>query len=120
MTLSIGMITTDSTDPLPLAQWWAAALDGRIVADHEGWFVVIDTPSGTMAFQKVPAVTPGKNRIHVDFTVPDRLEAATDALLAAGAQLVARRSEGEDSWNTLADPQGNEFCVALGGSSTWP
>lgn len=112
MSLSIGMITTDSTDPLALAQWWADRLDGRVVAENEGWFVIIETPSGVMAFQKVDEVTPGKNRLHIDFTVQGSLSEATDLLIAQGASLVAERSEGESRWFTLLDPQGNEFCVA--------
>ena len=35
-----------------------------------------------------------------------------DRLLDAGATLVARRGEEHFRWVTLADPQGNEFCVA--------
>ena len=112
MSLAIGMITTDSTDPLPLAQWWAERLEGRVVAENDGWFVIIETPSGVMAFQKVDAVTPGKNRLHIDFTVEGSLSEAADLLIAQGASLLAERSEGENSWFTLADPQGNEFCVA--------
>lgn len=112
MSLSIGMITTDSTDPLPLAQWWADRLDGKVVAENEGWFVIIETPSGVMAFQKVDAVTPGKNRLHIDFTVTGSLSETTDLLIAQGASLLGERREGENRWFTLADPQGNEFCVA--------
>ena len=112
MSLAIGMITTDSTDPLPLAQWWAERLEGRVVAENDGWFVIIETPSGVMAFQKVDAVTPGKNRLHIDFTVEGSLSEATDLLIAQGASLLGERSEGENRWFTLADPQGNEFCVA--------
>ena len=92
-------------------------VDGRafprtVTAENDGWFVIIETPSGVMAFQKVDAVTPGENRLHIDFTVEGSLSEAADLLIAQGASLLAERSEGENRWFTLADPQGNEFCVA--------
>lgn len=60
---------------------------------------------------EVDEVTPGKNRLHLDLTAPD-LDAEVDRLLAAGASLVARRGDESFRWVTLADPQGNEFCVS--------
>ena len=46
------------------------------------------------------------------------LQAEVDRLLGAGATLVERR--GDDSFRrvTLADPHGNEFCVASTGDAT--
>ncbi|HYJ55035.1 MAG TPA: VOC family protein [Mycobacterium sp.] len=54
---------------------------------------------------------PGQGRLHVDFTVPD-LDAEVDQLIVAGASLVGRRGDENFHWVTLADPQGNQFCVA--------
>ncbi|PWD49496.1 glyoxalase [Serinibacter arcticus] len=112
MGLNLGMITTDSTDPVPLAHWWAGILDGEVLAENEGWFVVVSTPSGTLAFQKVDEVTPGKNRVHVDLVVDGDLDVEHARLVELGAASLGERSEGENRWFTLADPQGNEFCVA--------
>ena len=110
MTLTVGMVTIDSADPAPLAAWWAARLGAPISQENEGWFYVIDaTP--LLAIQKVDDPTPGKNRIHLDLNAPD-LDAARDELLAAGATLVAERGDASFRWITLADPQGNEFCIA--------
>ncbi|WP_108717671.1 VOC family protein [Miniimonas sp. S16] len=112
MTLAIGMITVDSTDPVPLAHWWARVLEGEVVAENEGWFVVVTTTAGTLGFQRVDAVTPGKNKVHLDLTTHEDLALVAGGLLAAGATLVGERAEGAARWFTLADPQGNEFCVA--------
>ena len=68
-------------------------------------------PPGLLSFQKVDDPTPGKNRIHLDLTADD-LEAEVDRLLGAGATLVGRRGDESFRWVTLADPDGNEFCVA--------
>ena len=113
MTLTPGMITTDSADPEPLATWWAEQTGASIAQNHGGEFIVVAGGSLQLllAFQKVPDATPGKNRIHVDFTAAD-LDAEVDRLVAAGASLVGRRGDENFHWVTLADPQGNQFCVA--------
>jgi hypothetical protein len=41
---------------------------------------------------------------------PDAKE--TSGLTARGAQFLHRASQGPHSWVTLADPEGNEFCVS--------
>jgi predicted enzyme related to lactoylglutathione lyase len=113
MTLTLGMITCDTTDPEPLAAWWAEQTGAQISATNDGWFVVVEggTLPVLLGFQKVPDPTPGKNKIHLDMTT-DNLDAEVDRLVAAGASIVGRRDAGDFHWVTLADPQGNEFCVA--------
>ena len=113
MTLTPGMITTDSGDPEPLATWWAEQTGASIAQNHGGEFIVVAGGSLQLllAFQKVPDATPGKNRIHVDYTASD-LDGEVDRLVAAGASLVGRRGDENFRWVTLADPQGNQFCVA--------
>lgn len=113
MSLTLDMITVDTTDPEPLAAWWAARFDAAITGTNDGWFVTVASGSLplTLAFQKVDDPTPGKNRLHLDCSGPD-LDGTIDALLAAGATLVERREMGGFHWVTLADPAGNQFCVA--------
>ncbi|MCB2175545.1 MAG: hypothetical protein KQH57_07030 [Actinomycetales bacterium] len=112
MALTIDAITIDSRDPRPLAEWWAAQLGGRITSD-DGQFVVVALPAGpAVTVQRVEDVTPGKNRLHLDLGAPDR-EAEVERLVAAGASLVAEHSlAGGFTWTVLADPDGNQFCVA--------
>ena len=113
MTLKLGMVTFDTHDPMAIAAWWAQATGGQIVEDNDGWFVIVAPGDAqpNLAFQKVEDPTPGKNRIHLDLNAPD-LDAARDDLLAAGATLVAERGDESFRWITLADPQGNQFCIA--------
>ena len=113
MALTIGSITVDSTDPLPLAQWWAERFGATITGTNDGWFVTVaggSVPS-QIAFQKVEAVTPGKNSWHLDLFATDR-KAEVAGLLAAGATTVDEHSIGDFTWTIMADPQGNVFCVA--------
>lgn len=115
MTLTLGMITIDTTDPSPLAEWWATQTGATVLEENDGWFVVLQLPGGPrLAFQKVDDPTPGKNRMHLDLVVPvGGLDAEAERLVDAGATLVAERSMGDDfRWVTLSDPDGNQFCVA--------
>jgi hypothetical protein len=112
MTLTLAMVTTDSTDPGPLAAWWAEQLGGTIVADNGGYYYMVQVPDGIMmSFQKVDDPSPGKNRLHLDLVSADR-PAEVQRLVAAGATKIADRDGGGFWWTTLADPAGNEFCVA--------
>lgn len=111
------MVTFDTADASRLGRWWADAFGGTVVEENEGWFVIVSLGEGQpmIAFQKVDDPTPGKNRLHLDLLADDRA-AAVEALLAAGATLVAERAMPDFSWVTLADPDGNQFCVAAAGA----
>ena len=107
------MITCDSTDPVPLAAWWAERTGATVHDPYGGVHLVLS--GGTLplmlAFQQVDDPTPGKNKLHLDLSADD-LEAEVEALVAAGATLVERRGDDSFRWVTFTDPQGNEFCVA--------
>lgn len=111
------MITTDCADPEPLATWWAEQTGAEIDQNYGGEFITVKGGGLplVLAFQKVPDPTPGKNRVHVDLSAAD-LDAEVERLLAAGATLVGRRGDESFRWVTLADPAGNEFCVAQHGA----
>lgn len=113
MTLTPAMITIDSANPGPLAQWWAQQTGGTIEQENDGWFYVVALPAGLypLAFQKVDDPTPGKNRVHLDLTTTD-LDGETTRLVEAGASEVAQHTMGDFRWVTLADPDGNVFCVS--------
>lgn len=113
MTLTLGMVTIDTTDAESLARWWAEQTGAAVSQANDGWFVVLEGGGlpVTLGFQKVEDPTPGKNRIHLDLGADD-LDAEVERLVAAGAGLVGRRGDEGFRWVTLADPQGNEFDVA--------
>ncbi|MGQ0482145.1 MAG: VOC family protein [Pseudonocardia sp.] len=115
MGLSMAMVTFDCADPARLAAFWAAALDTTVAGDY-GEFVMLAPPSGgsvRLAFQRVPEPKAGKNRVHLDLDGPDRrVEVAR--LVELGATVRYEESAPGFVWTTLADPEGNEFCVAQG------
>jgi hypothetical protein len=65
-----------------------------------------------VVFQKVDDPTPGKKKVHIDFTAAD-MEAEVKRLVGLGATEAGRGEFGtEFKWVVLADPDGNAFCVA--------
>lgn len=116
MTLRWSNICIDSTDPAPLARWWADALGWRIT--HEGDDeVVLEPPAGgkedgvspDILILKVPEGKAVKNRLHIDLR-PDDRDAEVARLEALGGKRIDI-GQGDVTWVVMADPQGNEFCV---------
>jgi hypothetical protein len=69
--------------------------------------------SQRLLFITVPDGKTVKNRVHLDLRPVDRTrDQETERILALGASLQAdhRRPDGS-GWVTLADPEGNEFCI---------
>ena len=116
----------DARDHQTLADWWCSAL-GYVRRDdvqppEEGWTRPADWPvpivdrdgaGPLMWIVPVPEPKIVKNRMHFD-VVGD-----TAALVARGATVLRARDAvaasdhdaGLISWDVLADPEGNEFCV---------
>jgi hypothetical protein len=134
-------VTVDSTAPHELADWWAEALGWQVetqdaafirrmvesgaaseadTAEHHG-ALVWKTGAGLRSpdpgrprvlFQAVQEVKTVKNRVHLDVRVgAARREAEVARLIGLGATELWRAAQGPYEWVTLADPQGNEFCV---------
>jgi predicted enzyme related to lactoylglutathione lyase len=59
----------------------------------------------------VPKGKEVKNRVHLDLQADDRA-AEVERLVSLGATVVHDKDEWDVKWTTLADPEGNEFCVA--------
>lgn len=87
MTVNIATITFDTTDPRPLARWWAERFGAEIVADMDGFFVIVAGGSldTQLAFQKIDDPTPGKNKVHIDVHTDGDLDDEADRWVEAGA-----------------------------------
>lgn len=116
MAVSIASITFDSTDPEPLARWWAERFGAEIIANMDGFFLLVagGTLPTQLAFQKVEQPTPGKNKVHIDIHTDADLDAEAALWVEAGATSLGKRNAGDFEWVTLTDPDGNEFCIAAG------
>ncbi|GAA3839842.1 VOC family protein [Saccharothrix violaceirubra] len=116
MTLHIGMVTIDTTDLRPLVDFWTKAL-GTTVENDWGEFVVLApaVEGGVrLGIQRVPEAVGGKNRVHFDSHVADRV-AEVARLVSLGATEVAEHAVPGLKWTVLADPDGNQFCVGQPG-----
>ncbi|MCX4539562.1 VOC family protein [Streptomyces sp. NBC_01565] len=108
-------VTIDCADTYRLATFWAEVLgtsisDDDLPGDPEA---LVQSDGVSLLFVAVPEGKAVKNRIHFDIQPSDRgRDAEVERLLALGATLVAdrRRPDGA-GWVTLADIEGNEFCV---------
>jgi Glyoxalase-like domain len=133
-------VTFDCSDPHAMARFWAAALgyekedhskfvesllgsgvlepESTLIADGGRQFVEVSAcrdPEGhgpRIFFQRVPEPKSSKNRVHLDLHVgPDRYEAEAARLEQLGARrLWYSDDRGARCW-TMADVEGNEFCV---------
>lgn len=108
-------ITIDCSDAHRLASFWAEVLDGSLAADdHPGDpEATVNSPSVALLFITVPERKIVKNRVHLDLQPQGRTrDEEVERLLALGATMVddLRRPDGT-GWATMADTEGNEFCV---------
>jgi hypothetical protein len=134
-------IAVDCTDPHAQARFWAAALGYEVEDHHElieqmtaaghataGDVMEVDgrlawrdaaacrDPEGRrprMFLQRVPEPKVAKNRFHLDLHVGEERRAAElERLVGLGATKLYDGQLGPQTWVTLADPEGNEFCLA--------
>jgi Glyoxalase-like domain len=133
-------VTFDCGDPHVVARFWAEAI-GYEKEDHTSFVAQLlesgvlpaeatievdggpqfadvsacrdpDGKGPRLFFQRVPEDKAGKNRVHLDLHVGrDRVEAEATRLEALGAgRLWFSDDRGGPCW-TMADIEGNEFCV---------
>ncbi|HKD90019.1 MAG TPA: VOC family protein [Streptosporangiaceae bacterium] len=116
--LTIRSITVDCANPYKQALFWSEVTGWREDPDDPNH---PDDPAGriveghgiNLLFIPVPEGKTVKNRMHLDLmpTQRSRDEEVT-RLLGIGASMVEDHREPDGTgWVTLADPEGNEFCV---------
>ncbi|GHC60931.1 VOC family protein [Streptomyces flavofungini] len=116
MTTIVRHITFDCSDAHKLGSFWAQVLEGALADDDFPGDpeALVTTPGGpTLLFVTVPDKKAVKNRVHFDLQPQDRTrDEEVERVVALGATLVAdhRLPDGR-GWVTLADIEGNEFCV---------
>ena len=131
-------ITFACENPVELSEFWEAALGyvrpefpqqvldevqkaidaGEL--DPTGW-AMLEAPDGRaprLLFQRRPKTQTEAIPIHLDLGAEDG-ETEIERLLGLGATLVERKSrqigDFTEYWAVLRDPEGNGFCVGLGG-----
>ena len=98
-------VVVDCADPGRLARWWGEALGVAPThePEHDWWTITGAGPDEVLTLDFVPVAEPRTvpNRVHWDVV------GEVDAFVAAGARVLWQ----EPAWVTMADPEGNEFCV---------
>ena len=125
-------VTVDCGDPATLAAFWAAVLGyveepppagfadwaeydaaHGITADEAAAGMTIVDPDGDgprLYFQRVPEAKIAKNRVHLDVRAGD-IAGAVEQATTLGGRVIGRSADPADPFVTLADPEGNEFCL---------
>jgi glyoxalase superfamily protein len=130
----IGNITFACENPVPLAEFWAAATGyvpmdvpreiqeqaDRLIAagklDPTAWAMLVP-PEGQsgprLLFQRRPKSPTTDIPIHLDLWTDDR-EAEVERLRGLGATVVETKTTDTfgETWTVMRDPEGNGFCVS--------
>ncbi|MFF9899070.1 VOC family protein [Streptomyces longispororuber] len=119
MACRISELVIDCADPERLAAFWSEVL-GYVEIGREGDGSIEIGPPGagsggprpTLVLSPSSDPRNGKLRLHIDVNPTDRdQDAELERLLALGARPADVGQTGAESWHTLADPEGNEFCL---------
>ncbi|GAB3108171.1 hypothetical protein GCM10027055_04710 [Janibacter alkaliphilus] len=129
MSLRWYTVVVDATDIASLGRWWAETLGWSIVYEDEHEVAVAADPDAeerviedlptwlaqrpALVFVPVPEAKGVKNRLHIDLAPHTSQERVAEiaALLERGATRVDVGQSADVTWDVLADPEGNEFCV---------
>jgi predicted enzyme related to lactoylglutathione lyase len=105
--------TLDCNDLDVQARFWTAALGCDVEGVIEGRYVALRGRGVSLTLQRVPEAKTVKNRMHMDLLVDDE-RAEVDRLVSLGATPLTPepRTEFGQTWYVMADPEGNEFCLA--------
>ncbi|MEV8376838.1 VOC family protein [Kribbella sp. NPDC056861] len=116
-------LAIDCADPHGLTRFWCAVLDYEVQQVDDDGVVTIGSPlvpegkgrrgpvPPTLTFARVPEGKVVKNRPHLDLNPTDRDQAEEVRRLVDLGARPADVGQGDASWVTLTDPEGNEFCV---------
>jgi len=106
-------LTLDCSDLDRQTTFWTGAAGLAVDGVIEGHYVTLSGHGITLTLQRVEEPKTVKNRMHLDLLVDD-VEGQVRRLEALGATRLtpAATREFDQVWYVLADPEGNEFCVA--------
>ncbi|MFA9447155.1 VOC family protein [Egicoccus sp. AB-alg6-2] len=109
--LDDGVVTEEDVVEIDGTLFWRTGSAIRHPADADvGPFE--DPAPRRLLFLAVPEGKTVKNRVHLDLNVgTDNIDAEVARLTELGARELYRVDEPSSTHTTMADPEGNEFCV---------
>ncbi|GAB3581375.1 VOC family protein [Calidifontibacter terrae] len=121
MTSFVSHTAVDSLDAYAQSEFWKKVLGYIDVPDdpnepgHQECMILDPGTGHHLLFIEVPDAKSVKNRLHLDLRPRSGTrDEEADRLVGLGATVVADRRNIHGpgiGWFTLADPEGNEFCV---------
>lgn len=110
--IKLATIVINTQAPAALAQFWTSFLGTEVESSGSGFTWLTALPGAPrIALQEVESPTEGTRRLHLDFAADD-VAGEVERALGLGASHVADHAMGDFHWVVLADPDGNEFCIA--------
>lgn len=117
---ALGYVDEPPPPPFATREEWLAQFDlpEDESADDGAWLCDPDGTGPRLSILKVPEPKTAKNRLHIDIRVPGhggpeerwaRIRAEAGRLVAAGGRVLQAFDRHHI---VMADPEGNEFCVA--------
>jgi predicted enzyme related to lactoylglutathione lyase len=113
-TCLVGSVVINVMDIEREQAFWSVLLGVGVARSVPGFFVWLEPQhegSVSVALQRVWEPKSGRNRVHLDTGVAD-LDAAQQRIEELGGSLVETHDMGGFQWRVMADPEGNEFCIA--------
>jgi hypothetical protein len=120
MTIRMVQWTLDVHDVDLMAGFWSRALGYEVRKRSDGSAKLVPpadaSPDSPLVWlQPTAAPKNGKNRNHLDLNAADGdVQAEVERLIALGARRADVGQTGDEGFEVLADPEGNEFCVLHG------
>jgi hypothetical protein len=111
----LATVVLDSEDLQRVGGFWETALERELEQlEPDKYYWLAGEPP--LTFVNVPEPKTTKNRVHIDWHAPDR-EAEVAHLIELGATRLWDVTNENFEWTTMADVEGNEFCVVQAESS---
>jgi len=115
---AVAAVVIAAANPLTLAEFWATATDRKVtkkISVPHGDFVGVPPADGRgpwLEFLPESGPKSEQNRIHLDVAPysTDDQAAEVERLRKLGARSIDI-GQGDVSWEVMADPEGNEYCV---------
>ncbi len=114
--ITLGAVNMEALQPQALAAFWGSVTGATPGTGDDSVYLPPAGPDGfAMFFRAMDGPRPEHQTIHLDLTVPwGSREQEVERIVGLGA---TRRWDVLDEvphvrWTTLADPEGNLFCVA--------
>ena len=112
----VSSVVINAADHDLLVTFWKELLQVDVARSFPPYFTWLKPQQEggiSVAIQAVPDPTPGRNRLHLDSFVGD-VEAAVTRIEALGGSFLEDHEIAGFAWKVMADPEGNEFCIAPG------